>query len=72
MSIMATITKDMTIAELVGKYPQSIPVLQDAGMGCIGCALASSESLGAGAQAHGIEDIDALIQKLNKAIQGDE
>ncbi len=69
---MATITKDMTIAELVGRYPQSVPILQNAGMGCIGCALASSETIEAGARAHGIEDIDALIKKLNEAIQGDE
>ena len=69
---MARITKDMTIAEIVGRYPQTVAVLQDAGMGCIGCALASSESIGAGAQAHGIEDVDALIRKLNEAIEGDE
>lgn len=62
------ITKDMLIADLVGKHPEAISVLREAGMHCIGCALAAGETLEAGALAHGI-DINELIKRLNQAIE---
>ncbi|ADG82272.1 hypothetical protein Tfer_1982 [Thermincola ferriacetica] len=31
-----TITKDMSIMEIVMKYPKTIPVFQSYGMGCFG------------------------------------
>ena len=65
---MAVITKDIGIMELVQKYPQAVAVLQQFGMGCIGCAAAHFESVGEGAAAHGI-DVDAMMEAINKAIQ---
>lgn len=59
------ITKEMGIGEVVGKYPQTIEVFRNYGMGCFGCAAARFENIAQGAQAHGI-DIDALIAELNK------
>ena len=53
--------------ELVQKYPETIPVFQQFGMGCIGCAAAHYESIEQGANAHGM-DIPALMEALNKAI----
>ena len=34
------ITKDMSIIEIVQKYPDTVEVLMNAGMGCLGCAAA--------------------------------
>ena len=65
---MATITKDIGIMELVQKYPQAVAVLQEYGMGCIGCAAAHFETVGEGAAAHGI-DVDAMMEAINKAVQ---
>jgi len=65
---MAVITKDIGIMELVQKYPQSIAILQQFGMGCIGCAAAHFESIGEGAAAHGI-DVDAMMQAINEAVK---
>jgi hybrid cluster-associated redox disulfide protein len=62
------ITKGMTIAEIVGKYPETVPTFLEAGMHCIGCALAGGETLEAGALSHGI-DADALTKKLNQSIK---
>ena len=65
---MAAITKDIGIMELVQKYPQAVAVLQEYGMGCIGCAAAHFETVGEGAAAHGL-DVDAMMEAINKAVQ---
>lgn len=61
------ITKEMSISEIVQKYPETVPVFGKHGMGCIGCAAARFENLAQGAGAHGI-DIDALVKDLNDCI----
>lgn len=60
------ITRDMTIAEVVQKYPQSVPVFLAHGLMCFGCAVARFENIEQGALAHGI-DVDALLKDLNEA-----
>ncbi len=62
-----TITKDMSIMEVVQKYPETIEVFMNSGMGCIGCAAAHFENIEQGALAHGI-DIDGLMQGLNDVV----
>lgn len=61
------ITADMSIGEVVRKYPQTIETFINYGMGCFGCAAARFENIKQGTQVHGI-DADALIADLNKAI----
>lgn len=61
------ITKNMSIVEVVQKYPQAAEVFFRHGMGCLGCAAAQFENIEQGAQAHGI-DINALIDDLNKIV----
>lgn len=65
---MPVITKDMSIIDIVQKYPQTIEVFRNYGLGCIGCAAARFENLEQGAQAHGM-DVEALLTDLNKAAQ---
>lgn len=60
-----TITKDMSIMEVVQNYPDTVEVFMNSGMGCLGCAAARFENIEQGAMAHGI-DIDALMDGLNK------
>lgn len=61
------ITKDMSIVEVVGKYPQTGEVFLNHGMGCLGCAAARFENIEQGAKAHGI-NVDTLIKDLNKTV----
>ena len=61
------ITKDMSILDVVQKYPDTVDVFVNAGMGCLGCAAAHFENIEQGAMAHGI-DIDTLIDGLNEAV----
>lgn len=62
------ITKEMSIRDIVQKYPQTVEVFMKSGMGCLGCAMASFENLAQGAQAHGI-DVDKLVTALNDAVK---
>ena len=66
-----TITKDMSIIEVVQKYPDTAIVFMYAGMGCIGCAAAHFENIEQGAMAHGI-DVDALIEALNEVVNASD
>jgi len=59
------ITRDMAIEEVVSKYPETIKVFMQAGLGCLGCSAARFENIEQGAQVHGI-DIDQLIVDLNE------
>ena len=62
---MPAITKDMSIAEVVQRYPQSVPVFLRHGLFCFGCAVARFENIEQGATVHGI-DPDQLIADLNE------
>lgn len=59
------ITKSMTIASVVNKYPQTAGVFMAHGMHCFGCALAQSETIEQGAEAHGNINLTKLIKDLN-------
>lgn len=65
------ITKEMSITEIVQKYPKTIEVFMRHGMGCLGCAAARFENVAQGAAAHGV-DVDNLIAALNKAIEEEQ
>lgn len=62
------IVKEMGIAEIVQKYPQTAGVFSKHGMGCLGCMGAKFENVEQGAAAHGI-DVDKLILDLNGVIK---
>ena len=60
---MATITKEMTIGEILRTKHEIAPILMNAGMHCLGCPSAQGESLEEAAMVHGM-DIDALMQEI--------
>ena len=62
------ITKDMSLAEVVEKYPETFDVFSRYGLHCIGCMAAQFENIEQGAVVHGI-DTGKLVEDLNKAIK---
>ncbi|MGB9708278.1 MAG: DUF1858 domain-containing protein [Candidatus Pacearchaeota archaeon] len=62
------ITKDMTFAQLLKKYPETAEVLFKEGMSCVGCPMAMQETLEQGAKAHGI-DVNEMLEDLNKKVK---
>ena len=59
-----TISKDMTIGELIRTDENIVPILMRAGMHCIGCPSSQMESLEEAAMVHGM-DVDVLVQQIN-------
>ena len=59
---------DSTIAELLREKPESAPVLFRFGMGCLGCAIANSETIREAAQVHGIP-LGELLSALGVAAE---
>jgi hybrid cluster-associated redox disulfide protein len=62
-----TITKEMTIGEVVQNYPQTVEIFLKHGLMCFGCAIARYENVEQGAVAHGI-DVEVLMKDLNAAV----
>ncbi len=61
------IHKNMSIEDIVTKYPETILIFEKYGLGCVGCQAALFENIEQGAEVHGI-DVDTLIKDLNNAI----
>ncbi|MFT4142909.1 MAG: DUF1858 domain-containing protein [Mobilitalea sp.] len=64
---MATITRDMTIAQAISIDQNIIPVLLDIGMHCLGCPSAQAETLEEAAMVHGL-DPDELMDRIQDQI----
>lgn len=62
---MATVNKEMIIADMLQVDPGIAPILMASGMHCIGCPSAQGESLEEAALVHGL-DVDELINTVNK------
>jgi hybrid cluster-associated redox disulfide protein len=63
------IEKEMSIRDIVRKYPQTVRIFESHRMGCCGCEAALFESIEEGARVHGV-DIDVLIGDLNRDVLG--
>lgn len=61
------ITKDMTIAQVTEKFPQTNPILLGFGFHCAGCPAAEKETIEDLAKVNQI-DLKKLLESLNKAI----
>lgn len=56
------ITRETLISEIVANCPEAMPAFQAIGMHCMGCALASGESLEQACMAHGVDPDEFLIE----------
>ena len=65
-----TITKDMSIGELLMMNEHIAPILMRAGMHCLGCPALIGELLEEACMVHGI-DCDILLSQINEIIAED-
>ena len=65
------ITKDMTMGEIIEKFPFASEVMLSYGLHCVGCHVNPYESLENGALGHGMSDteISSLLQELNDLVK---
>jgi hybrid cluster-associated redox disulfide protein len=68
---MTTITKDMTISEVLQLDVDAAMVFFESGMHCVGCPSAAGETIEEASAVHGI-DSDDLVDKLNKYFEEKE
>jgi len=62
------ITKKMTFASVLQRYPQLSRIFLKHGMACIYCPIASQETIEQGCKAHGIKP-DSLVKELNEELR---
>lgn len=63
----AKITKEMTIGQVIRKYPKAVFVFIDYGLHCIGCPIAQGETIEQAVKLHRI-NLKDFLQDLNKAV----
>jgi len=65
------ISKTILISEIVEKYPDTIPILIENGMHCIGCQASMFETLEEGFQGHGMteDEINKVMDEINSYIE---
>ena len=59
--------RDTVITEVLNTAPESAPLFYSIGMHCLGCAMASGETLAEACMVHGV-DPDEFIEKLNEFV----
>ncbi len=64
---MFEITKETMVSEILEKCPEAMPKFQELGMHCLGCALATAETLQEACDVHGV-DVDEFIIELKAFI----
>lgn len=65
------ITKEMTIGEVVKNYPETIEVMMNYGLHCIGCNVSYDETLAQGTAGHGWNEarVTELLEEMNGAVE---
>ena len=62
----SSITKEMTIAEALKKYPKTTFVFIDYNLHCIGCPMSGPETIEEAAKVHNL-DLKKFLEDLNNA-----
>lgn len=65
--IQNKISKEMSLGEIAREYPETISVLFEYGMHCVGCPSSMMETLEQGALAHGMssDELNEMLEKMN-------
>jgi len=67
-SALARITSEMSIADVVSRFPQTIPVFSRHGVVCAGCSAADQDTVAQAARAHGVDGV-VLLDELNACLR---
>ncbi len=70
-TIQELVTKDMTIGDIVSKYPDTAEIMLSHGLHCIGCHANPMETLEQGALSHGMdkEEFNLMLNEINEIIK---
>ena len=64
------ITENMTVGDVISKYPEAAEVFGKHGLSCIGCSVNTFEAVGVGARGHGMSDeqIASMLKEANETV----
>jgi len=65
---LETISRQMTIGQVILAHPETRKVFERLGMSCLICMGAAEETVEAGARLHGI-GVERLLEELNRCVQ---
>ncbi len=65
------ISKNTKISSIVENAPEAMPMFQEIGMHCMGCAMASGETVEQACYAHGV-DPDWFVTELKMFLMMDD
>ena len=54
--------RESMISDILEDFPEAMPKFQELGMHCLGCALATAESLEQACAAHGIDPDEFVVE----------
>jgi len=62
------ITKDMNLADILFKWPDTAEVFLDYGLHCVGCMAAGFDTIEIGAKVHNLtdEEIEEMVARINE------
>jgi len=65
------ITKDMTVQEIVERFPMTMPVMMKYGIHCFGCSASTWETLEMGVKGHGMTDaqLEEMLKEMNACVK---
>ena len=68
--LQSYITEDMTVGDVITKWPEVAEILGKYGLSCIGCSVNTMEAVGVGARGHGMsdEEIDSMLKEANEFV----
>lgn len=66
-----SIQAELTVAETLERWPQTIPVFLRRRMACVGCAITPFETLAEAAAIYSLE-LDGFLQELQDAVYSQE
>lgn len=61
---MTSITKDMTIGDILDAERETVPFFLEMGMHCLGCPASRGETVEEACRVHGV-NADELVKKIN-------
>lgn len=64
------ITKDTLISEALQSCPETLGIMFEHGLHCVGCGGAAFETIEQGCQVHGMNsaEVEAIVEEINQAM----
>ncbi len=62
------VTKDMNLADILFKWPDTAEIFLDYGLHCVGCIAAGFDTIEMGAKVHNMtdEEIEEMVTRVNE------